>query len=135
MSDVPDSSTNEAVEKRRKSLRKRVDIPCALRMSAAIYSGRLLDISLGGAFIQTREILPIGSKFALVFKVQIGTKRLYFSFRAEAVHSGRFVLDFENFGGIGARFINLTRKHAEELVFLINNLHAEPPKKKFEITS
>ena len=135
MVDEADSSTDNAVENRRKAFRKRVDIPCALRMPGAVYSGRLLDISLGGAFIQTKQSLTAGTKFTIVFKAQIGTKRMYLSFWAEAVHSGRFLLDYENFYGIGARFIKLTRKKAEDLVFLINHLIAEPPKKKFELTS
>jgi len=134
MAGSPDSPAGTAVENKRSAFRKRVDIPCALRMPTAVYSGRLLDISLGGAFIQTKQPLSIGTKFSVIFKAHAGTKQMYLNFHAEAIHSGRFLLEFENFYGIGARFIKLTRKHAEDLVFLINNLGDEPPQRKFEMT-
>ncbi len=135
MDEVQDELDGTGVENKRKTLRKRVNIPCALRIPGEILPGRLLDLSMGGAFIHTRKSVLAGTEFEVVFKVRLGKKPKYMKLRGTIVHSGRFLLDYENFNGIGVQFTPLSQADAADLSFLLNSLKPEPSAKKYQLTN
>jgi hypothetical protein len=114
---------------RRKSPRKQLSIPCALRVGENVYSGRLLDISDGGAFVQTAQSLASGVLLSLIFKARVRKKTIYLNLKARVVYVGRFLQGYENFYGFGAQFGDLSPKTAAKLGDLIGTLRAESCKK------
>jgi Tfp pilus assembly protein PilZ len=131
MSGDPGPSNTSAAESRRKSPRKGVSIPCALRIREQVYAARLLDLSAGGAFVQTGESFALGTELAIIFKAQGRTRMLYLNLKAKAVYVGRFVQGFDNFNGFGAFFMNPSVDDVAKLGEILDR-YQEDPAKKFE---
>jgi hypothetical protein len=117
-----------SAEKRR-AQRKSVSIPCALRIEGNVSAGRMMDISSGGAFIQTKQPLACGDEVSIVFKWRRRGKPVYFSMRAQVTHVGRFIQGFENFYGFGARFTNLPANQIAKLNMILDAIALEPERK------
>jgi Tfp pilus assembly protein PilZ len=131
MSGSSDESDKSVAEQRRKSPRKGVSIPCALRMRDQVYAGRLLDLSCGGAFVQTGESLALGTELSIIFKALGRDRVIYLSLKATAVYVGRFVQGYQNFGGFGASFINPSREDIAKLEQILERCKSDP-EQKFE---
>jgi len=123
----------QAPPEKRKSRRVNVSIPCVLKISNEIYSGRLLDLSFGGAFVQTAQSVARGDEVFLLFRVTVRDKLIYLNIKATVVFVGRFLQGFENFFGFGARFVNLSREDLLKLSEVLRSV-APRPEKKYQLT-
>jgi len=126
------ADSEEKVEKR-KSRRINVAIPCVLKILNDAYSGRLLDISSGGAFVQTEHTVNRGDDVLVLFRAQVRGKLIYLNLKATVVYVGRFLQGFENFFGFGARFTNLSREDSVKLSWVLRSVEPSPSK-KYQLT-
>ena len=122
------SDENVAAEKRR-AQRKRVSIPCALKIKGKVYAGRVRDLSSSGAFIQTEQTLGGGDKILIIFDWRPSGKPAFFSVRARVAYAGRFIQGFENFYGFGASFTNLSASQAAKLRQIVDALTLAPDRR------
>ena len=99
-----DPSNEKADAERRESGRRSVSVPCALKIRGDLYPGRLLDISKGGAFVQTAQSLTCGAELSILFRAQGRHNLIYLNLKAVVVYVGRFLQGYNNFYGFGARF-------------------------------
>jgi hypothetical protein len=120
---------DEVSENNRKSPRKRVAIPCALSLAGAVYSGKLMDISDGGVFVQTEETMDCGAILTIIFEARVKKEIIALSLKAKVVYVGRFLQGYDNFYGFGAQFEGLPPKTAERLNAVLDDLQTEPQRK------
>jgi hypothetical protein len=120
---------DEVLEDNRKSVRKRVAIPCAVNRGGTVFPGRLLDLSDGGAFVQTDQTIGCGTVLSIVFKAQVGGRAVFLGLKAKVVYVGRYLQGFENFYGFGAQFEPLPDKMAARLAAVLESLQSEPQRK------
>jgi len=113
----------------RDSTRKSVEIDCTIKSEETLAPARLLDLSLGGAFISCSQDLIAGSEIALIIKLpgQDPTREL--SVQAEVVHVGRFLQGFNNFTGVGLRFIHLSPDQETVLQNILDSAKSLPSRK------
>ncbi len=131
MSNSFDASDKDVADQRRKSPRKSVVMPCVLRMRDQLFAALLMDLSRGGAFIQTDEFLALGSELLITFKAPGRDRVIHLSLKATAVYVGRFVQGFQNFDGFGASFMNLSPNDIADLEEVLERCESNP-ERKFE---
>jgi Tfp pilus assembly protein PilZ len=131
VSDSFDASNRDVAEQHRKSQRKSIAIPCVLRLRDQVFAARLLDLSRGGAFVQTEESLAIGTELLIIFKAPGRDGVIHLSLKAKAAHVGRFVQGFQNFNGFGASFMYLSQKDSAKLEEILEMCESSP-ERKFE---
>lgn len=101
---------------KRKSTRWNVDFPCKLLWESRQESGRLIDLSTGGAFVETARVAPVGTLIRLV--VSPGDKT-DFNLEGVTAHSGSYEMEGRTFSGLGLRFTTLSKKSSQRLQQLI----------------
>jgi hypothetical protein len=126
-------SDEDITARLRKSRRKSAALPCALKIMGKVYPGRLLDISSGGAFVQTAHFLACGAEFSIIFKAQARHKPIYLNLKARVVYAGRFLQGFKSFYGFGARFIDLSPDNIAKLEEVLDAIKSDP-ERKYELT-
>jgi len=97
-----------------------------------VYPGRLLDLSSGGAFVETAQSLTCGDRLFIIFKAHSRKKVIYLNLQAKVVYTGRFLQGFGNFYGFGARFVHLSHEDILKLHRVLENSDGFP-EKKFEL--
>ncbi len=80
-----------------------VDIPCRFRWDEIERPGRVLNLSEGGAFVESTNLYPIGSSIGLVFGVEDDKQN--FALTGDVVHTGRYLKGGRNVSGFGVEFI------------------------------
>ncbi len=98
-----------------------------------VYPGRLLDLSSGGAFVESALSLTFGDRLVITFKVHSRKKVMYLSLQAKVVYTGRFLQGFGNFYGFGVCFTHLSHEDTFKLHRALESLELSP-EKKFELT-
>jgi hypothetical protein len=120
---------DEIPEDSRKSVRKGVAIPYAVKLGGTVFPRRLLDLSEGGAFVQTGQTVSRGSVLSIVFKTQMSGRTVYLGLKAKVVYVGRFLQGFKNFHGFGVQFEPLPARMAARLAAVLDSLQSEPHRK------
>jgi hypothetical protein len=116
-------------EDNRKSLRRRVGIPCTVELSENVSPGRLLDLSEGGSFVQTELTVTCGTVLSIIFRAGAAGEIVDLNLKAKVVYVGRFVQGYENFYGFGVKFEALPDTTVEALTALLESLQTEPQRK------
>ncbi len=119
---------------RRRSRRRKVCIPCALKVGDSVYPGRLLDLSSGGAFVQFAQLLDCGAEVSIVFKIRKKHKLTYMNLKARVTYVGRFLQGYSNFYGFGASFTSISHHQTAILEKMLDGMHSNP-KRKFALTN
>ena len=114
-------------------MRRRVVIPCELKHGADTFWGQLLDLSDGGAFVQTAELFAPGTVLSINFSANIGEQDVSLSLNARVVYVGRFLMEYDNFRGFGVQLEDLSPEAASNLAALLDSLHSNPHR-KYELT-
>ncbi len=108
-----------ADEERRSTIRKVVEVDIGIQSGANFFTGFSLDISTGGLFISTYDVLPIGAKVNVNFSLPYGPV-------LSVDGTVRWLREFNEFTpemvpGMGVQFDDLTDEDAE----LINEYMSE----------
>ena len=98
---MPESSGPARGSERRLNPRLSITVEIDFRSEHNFYSGRTLDISVGGLFIETNVALPIGTRLTVDLKLM--KKQLH----ADAEVIWVLVGDREEPAGVGVRFVDL----------------------------
>ncbi|HYK87995.1 MAG TPA: PilZ domain-containing protein [Acidobacteriota bacterium] len=123
---VPEES---AAADRRRSRRRSVRLPCALRVRGKTNPARMLDLSLEGAFVQYKDPPPRGTDISLIFQLKKDNEPIYLELKATVKYSGRFLQSFENYYGCGVHFEDPTPEQVALLEAVLNKLGQEPERK------
>ena len=79
----------------------------------------LRDLSVGGAFVQSHQVFPVGSILSFRFKVPNALN---------LIHCTAIVRNMELGNGIGVEFLDLSGESRRQVeLFIDNNLNSIPP--------
>ena len=119
---MPVSSGPPDGRDRRQFPRLSMTVEIDFRSQHNFYSGRTLDISVGGLFIETNVALPIGTRLTVELKLM--KKDL----RADAEVVWALVGDRDEAAGVGVRFVDLSpvmKKSIEAFMALRKPIHLD----------
>jgi hypothetical protein len=110
---------------------KRVGIalPCRFLVSGSIQNGKLLDLSMGGAFIGASSIPSADESITLLLRFPGSSSETEIA--ARVTHSGWYLADFENLEGFGVRFVEPSPEAVSALHRTLCNAAANPSPRKW----
>ncbi len=83
-----------------------MNIPCLIEYEKQKLEGTIIDISFGGAFVQSEIPIQVGSFIRLHFQTPA---QQFFEIDGEVVHEGWYVvMDGHEIHGFGVHFYNMT---------------------------
>lgn len=104
MSGRPNESGGDEADERRLAQRWRVRFRCHFQVAGEVYEGHIIDISLGGAFIESEDTPTADSGIRI--QIQLGGRSLVIN--GIVRHSGWFLMEMRNVNGFGVEFENLS---------------------------
>jgi hypothetical protein len=123
------ASKSEGSIEQRSSPRKSVNIPCSLRIFDSVLTGRILDLSTGGVFVEFNDPPAFGTEISLRFRVTGRGKSVDLDLQGVVVYAGRFLQGFENFYGFGVQFHNIGNTTTAILEEAMQQMEPEPERK------
>ncbi len=97
----------------RRAVRRGADFRCRFRFDRTESEGRLIDLCVHGAFIESDEVPAESCRVQLTLELN---SEYEFSVEGSVVHKGRYLTDARNFLGFGIQFkvLSLQARHAIE---------------------
>ena len=122
--EAPDIHMKKRGMEKRALERRGVELPCRLRLGAELREAKILDLSLGGAFVQADPNPPAGAEIELTCALHGHELKLQGVVR----HSGWFLMGFRNANGFGVEFSDLSTASQEQLqaALQLNDRPADP---------
>ena len=107
------------MEDRRKFKRWTVSIPCTVEWKDLRITGKIANVSLGGALIiQANALPPEGASVTITFEAEREQIRLKGRIKSKVIHTIWEIIEKGGIGSLGVKFEESTEKVREKLMLV-----------------